>query len=207
MPGLVYQPPSKWDGNDYRFAGPNMLGKKVVADIEAVPKIPNKDGCVEVSYKRVRNASLCLGQPLPPYPDQKGMACPTFVRLWVSGVEPADTWLEIPAPYLGAGAPGAIEWAGYGRVLDRHEIWAGRLKPGAVVQVWSTAAALDAVRHGAIPTDWGHSVVFVSYERGPGGITGMLVSDHGWQDGKVVAPDFCPIWFGCNLPFQGFGPV
>jgi len=85
--------------------------------------------------------------------------------------------LDVPAEYRGTGPAGAFVYAGVGKFVSEADIWAGRLEPGAVLQVWGHRGDYDLMRAGRIKengkwrriTDsdgsfYGTSFVFVRYD-------------------------------------------
>lgn len=85
--------------------------------------------------------------------------------------------LDVELKYRGTGAAGALAYAGLGEFVPGADIWAGKLKPGAAVQVWGDKDAYDLLRAGEIEeggkkrriTDadanfYGTSFVFVRYD-------------------------------------------
>ncbi len=86
--------------------------------------------------------------------------------------------LDVEERFRGAGAAGAMVYAGMGEFISEADIWAGKLKPGAVIQGWWNRADYDLLRAGEITegkkkrrlkdTDIsliaGSSMVFVRYD-------------------------------------------
>jgi hypothetical protein len=85
--------------------------------------------------------------------------------------------LDVELKYRGTGAAGALAYARLGEFVPEADIWAGKLKPGAAVQVWGNKDAYDLLREGEIEeggkkrriTDadanfYGTSFVFVRYD-------------------------------------------
>jgi hypothetical protein len=84
---------------------------------------------------------------------------------------------DVDLEYRGTGAAGAVVYAGLATFVPEADIWAGKLRPGALIQVWGSTAAYDMLRQAEI-TDakgqkrritkddadyYGTSMVFVSY--------------------------------------------
>lgn len=167
----------------------NALGEQIVAEFRAAPQpLPGVD-CYRAAYDRVNSAvkKVCgAGASLPPLD-----AFQPFDRLWASktrtrDADPVASWRKLPAELRGKGAAGAMASIGMGALVDAAGIWAGKLRPGAVLQLWRRAGDFERVREGADPSgiDIGHSVLFLEYVESAGGIVGMKVADQGtrWGD-------------------------
>jgi hypothetical protein len=85
--------------------------------------------------------------------------------------------LDVPAEYRGTGPAGALVYAGLGEFVSESDIWAGKLQPGAVLQVWGSRDAYDLMRAGQKEENgkmrrindsdasfYGTSFVFVRYD-------------------------------------------
>ncbi len=57
---------------------------------------------------------------------------------------------EIEEQYRGTGAAGAMVYAGKATFVSEADIWAGALRPGALIQVWSDKAAYELMRIGYV---------------------------------------------------------
>jgi hypothetical protein len=80
--------------------------------------------------------------------------------------------------YRATGAAGALVYAGQGTFVPEADIWAGKLKPGAAMQVWGDKSAYELLVKGEFTTDkgktraitkddadfYGTSYVFLRYE-------------------------------------------
>jgi hypothetical protein len=121
--------------------------------------------------------------------------------LWGSrlGDPPRDEWLNLPVEFRGKGAAGAMAWARLGKLVESVDIWAGALKPGAVIQTWKVAGDYERVRDGLDPHNIGHSFIFLRYTRVGSGITGMRVADQGFISGRNVRKGEWGYWVGANI--------
>ncbi len=85
--------------------------------------------------------------------------------------------LDIEAQFRGTGAAGALVYSGLGTFVPESDIWDGKLKPGAVIQVWGSSRAYNLLRAGKIKRKgkkrrinsgdanfYGTSLVFVRYD-------------------------------------------
>jgi hypothetical protein len=88
-----------------------------------------------------------------------------------------DRMLDVDERYRGTGAAGALVYSGLGAFVSEDDIWAGKLAPGATLQVWRHKGAYDLLRKGEVTekgktrriTDsdanyFGTSYVFVRYD-------------------------------------------
>jgi hypothetical protein len=89
----------------------------------------------------------------------------------------AHRMLDVDEQYRGAGAAGALVYSGMGSFVSEGDIWAGRLKPGAPIQVWKHKGSYELLRKGEITKGgktrrlregdadfYGTSYVFVRYD-------------------------------------------
>jgi hypothetical protein len=85
--------------------------------------------------------------------------------------------LDVDEQYRGTGAAGALVYSGIGEFVPEADIWAGKLRPGAAIQVWWYKKDYDLLRKGEIEvgrkkrriTDadadfYGTAFVFVRYD-------------------------------------------
>ncbi len=85
--------------------------------------------------------------------------------------------LDIDLEYRGSGPAGALAYAGLGELVPEADIWAGKLEPGAVIQVWGSRKDYELLRAGEIgggvkkrrirdgdSSFYGTSFVFVRYD-------------------------------------------
>lgn len=155
------------------------------------------DRCYEVSYDLVAKATKQAGgRPLPTYRTSL-----MFCAIWGSHIDLAR-WREIPDVLRGRGAPGAM--VGDGRAVNMMEadlIWAGKLKPGAVIQVWRHFGEYIRVLNGNKPSvNSGHSFIFRHYtHHRDGAISGMKVTDNGYHGDNTVPRGAWGYWVGANL--------
>jgi len=116
--------------------------------------------------------------------------------------------LDVDVMYRGAGAAGALAYAGLGELLSEADIWAGKLKPGAAIQVWGSKKAYKLLRAGEIgkgknkrrirntdATFYGTSFVFVRYDSKTS--KRMLVRHYGSTEWKRKGS--YAVWIAANL--------
>ena len=181
----------------------NRLGERVVRNyLNAANKWPGGDCCV-VSYERVKVAARQVGDATP-LPE---INASIFCRLWMSSIEPKDTWLKISPPYRGKGGAGAMAWDGRGKLIDCDQIWAGELETGAVIQTWDTHEDFLGVQQGEKPKGEGHSFIFLRYVWDGKMPTGMKVADQGYHKDKTVTRGDWGYWIGCNIRCLGADPT
>lgn len=172
----------------------NRLGQQVVEGYNGTNNKRPQGRCYEVCYARVRNATLKSdGFTLPAF-----NADDPFVALFGSLIS-SKKWKDTPEEYRGMGAAGAMAWKGWGDLVTMHEIWAGKLKPGAVIQTWSDAADFDRVNKSEAPMSYGHSFIFMHYARKNNVIAGLVIADQGYQNGKPLAKGDYGYWVAANL--------
>lgn len=126
-----------------------------------------------------------------------------FHNLYVTATKTEPEWQNLPRKYRAKGNAGAVAIANFGEMLDTESIWKGKLRPGALVQVWRLGEDYERVRQGAEMTDfdpYGHSFIFLEYERNrKGEITGMKIADQGYQSYRPLVPRDYEVWWGVNL--------
>ena len=188
--------------------------KSPVADkiVENYLKSENKEPkghCLTVSktrfeqaYKEVHGHSLY--QDLP-----DSMATKSFTKkqvfnlLYSSASETHHGWRSLPEKYRGKGNAGAIAYAGMGTLVDSSGIWSGRLRPGALMQVWRFKEDYEQVVQGADVKKldpYGHSFIFISYVRDEkNAIIGLEIADQGFQSYRPLIPSDYEVWWGVNL--------
>jgi RHS repeat-associated protein len=122
-------------------------------------------------------------------------------------------WKNLPEEYRAKGMPGAMANAGLAKMVD--DVWSGDLKPGAVLQLWTSQGDYEGIRSGkgydtggnnwfneALGMeDFGHSAIFLGYTRNwfTGEINGMKIADQrGIQ--KISKNNWkYPVVFGANI--------
>ncbi len=62
----------------------------------------------------------------------------------------AGKMASVDQQYRGAGAAGALVYSGQGTFVPEADIWAGKLKAGAAIQVWAEKAAYDLLQVGEV---------------------------------------------------------
>ena len=126
-----------------------------------------------------------------------------FDYLYNSATSRAPKWRTLPRKYRGKGNAGALTMANFGDLVDKKGIWRGKLRPGALVQVWRLAEDFKKVRRGAKVSNfdpYGHSFVFLNYEiNEKGEIEGIKIADQGYQSYRSLVPRDYEVWWGVNL--------
>lgn len=126
-----------------------------------------------------------------------------FNNLFATATKADPEWRDLPREYRAKGNAGAVALAGLGQLIDTEGIWSGKLRPGALVQVWRLREDYEKVRHGAEVLDfdpYGHSFVFLGYELdAKGAIKGLKIADQGYQSYRPLVPQDYEVWWGVNL--------
>ena len=165
--------------------------------------------CLTVSKTRFEKAYKEVHGHLPyqDLPDSMATATYTskqvFNLLYVTASKPDKSWQSLPEKYRGKGNAGAITYAGMGTLVDSTGIWGGKLKPGALMQVWRYKEDYIEVVQGADVAKldpYGHSFIFISYVRDDKGvITGLRIADQGFQSYRPLVPRDYDVWWAVNL--------
>ncbi len=182
----------------------NRFGEKLVENYNKSNNKRPQGLCFEACYARVKEAGKSVGTVVPALNNTS-----TFGRLWGSYIAPKKTWLELPEEYRAKGAAGAMAWAGMGTLVDSDGIWRGDLTPGAVIQVWRSAADFDLVKEGNAVVDgsYGHSFFFLNYVKAGSSITGIVIADQGFQSGDPLSKGEYAYWVGANLTAAPAAPA
>ncbi len=126
-----------------------------------------------------------------------------FNNLYDTATKQKPEWQNLPRQYRAKGSAGAIAIAGLGELVDTEGIWNGKLRPGALVQVWRLRKDYKKVRNGVEILDfdpYGHSFVFLDYELNEKGvIQGMKIADQGYQSYRSLVLSDYEVWWGINL--------
>lgn len=186
------------------------LGKQL-ADYAAKDTSQSGEDCFQAAYNRLNHIYKQNAKKLPSNTDGSD-----FAFLWSSHCDNAVRWKKIDAKYRASGPPGSLVSKDLGELVNHDEIWAGNLKPGAIIQVWDikdanerpTGVRANGVKvfngiHKAekVPKYMGHVFIFLKYERDVGNkIIGMRIADQGsgW-DTDIVKPSTFGLWIGVNL--------
>jgi hypothetical protein len=125
--------------------------------------------CYKFTEKRMRTGHQHAEGEALTAPDER-----TFERIMATRT---DQMKSIEAPYRAAGAAGALVYAGLGDFVPEADIWAGKLRPGATLQVFKHKEAADLLRRagdkekdktwqrlGDAAFFYGTSYVFVRYD-------------------------------------------
>lgn len=187
----------------------SAVADKIVANyVNAENKEPGGN-CLAVSKRRFMNAYKAIyGHPvyddLPDYMATKYYSPrEVFDNLYVSASGVHRGWRTLPKKYRGKGNAGAIAYAGMGTLIDGDGIWGGKLRPGALVQVWRYNDDFREVVKGVKDKDfdpYGHSFVFIGYVRNEkNGIIGIRIADQGFQSYRPLLPRDYEVWWAVNL--------
>ena len=174
----------------------NRIGERVVQNYNQSTEKRPGGKCHRTCYAQVDEASRHTGGPALPkvdWDDKKSLTDP-FVILWSSYIANKKAWLALPQEYRGKGAAGALAYKGWGKLVEATDIWAGKLKPGAVVQGWVDAEDFTRVRNGDTPKGLGHSFIFLHYVKDGPAISGMVIADQGAQSGKPMKKGDFAYW-------------
>jgi hypothetical protein len=186
----------------------NRIGDRVVQNYNQSTKKRPGGKCHRTCYARVDEASRQTGGPALPkvdWDDKKALTDP-FVILWSSYIADKKAWLALPEEFRGKGAAGALAYKKWGTLVDANDIWAGKLKPGAVIQGWVDAADFTRVRDGDPPKGLGHSFIFLHYVKTGSSLSGMVIADQGAQSGKPLKKGDYGYWVGANMIVQATAP-
>jgi hypothetical protein len=195
--GVIFIPRFGESAKDYA----NRIGERVVENYNQSNNKDPQGKCHRACYARVQEASRQTGGPALPkvnWDDPKSLTDP-FVILWSSYLGAGAEWFKLPEQYRGKGAAGAIAYKGWGTLVEGVDIWAGKLKPGAVVQAWIRQSDYERVRDGKKPVEGGHSFIFLNYVRKGTTITGMMIADQGYQSGTPLDKSQYGYWVGANV--------
>jgi len=191
-------------------ADPLPLGQQLASYSE---KDTTQEGklCYNAVYNRLKHVFDKNKKTLPELGAEEGLS--KFSLLWRSSVEKADAWKKLDKTYKACGPPGAMVDAGLATLVDHKAIWEGKLKPGAVVQVWNSkpgrqkeggVSVYNSLLAGKVVKEsefFGQAFIFLRYVRDKEGkITGMRIADQGtgWDKIDVVETTF-GLWIGANL--------
>lgn len=151
-----------------RLAG---LGE-AMAGIEEVTWPKSETTCTVASEERIkRGYKLATGRTFE-LPEDKNASDFNVILQSING-----RLLDVPEEYRGTGAAGALVYAGMGKFVSESDIWAGKLEPGAAIQVWGNRKDFDLMHAGRIKENgkWrrindsdasfsGTSFVFIRYD-------------------------------------------
>ena len=200
------------------FATPNYLEiKSAVADkiVENYENSKNKEPgghCLAVSKRRFEKAyEDVLGHKV--YKDLPNSMATTyytprevFDHLYDSASGTHNGWRSLPKEYRGKGSAGAIAYAGMGTLVDWFGIWNGKLRPGAMMQVWRLRKDYEEVIRGVSNKNFdplGHSFIFIGYDRNEKNeIIGIRIADQGFQSYRSLVPSDYEVWWAVNLTIQ-----
>jgi hypothetical protein len=195
------------DSNSVGSSSP-VAAKIVENYLNSKNKEPNGH-CLDVSRGRFERAYKEVYGHLPykDLPDSMGSKLYTpkqvFHLLYVSASDENEGWRSLPEAYRGKGNAGAIAYAGMGDLVDKSGIWSGKLRPGALVQVWRFKEDYEKVARGTNVKKldpYGHSFIFIGYVRNEKNeITGLIIADQGFQSYRPLEPNDYQVWWAVNL--------
>ena len=173
---------------------------------EYAAKDVSDDGkdCHVVAYNRLKHIFDKNKKTLPKYDGSN-----TFTKLWVTNFAASD-WKKLTSTYRACGPPGALANEGLATLVTDKQIWEGKLEVGALVQVWGLNKNVDkgaeifknlhAGKEGHPDKYYGHSFIFLKYEKKDGKIVGMRIADQAtkWEPIVVTNKTF-GIFIGGNL--------
>lgn len=176
---------------------------EAIAGIRKVRWEDSENVCTTATAERIRRGyKLATGKSLE-LSEDKTMSDYNAILQSSTG-----RMLDVDLRYRGAGAAGALAYAGLGELLSETDIWDGKLKPGAAVQVWGNKKAYRLLRAGEIGKGknkrrinnmdanfYGTSFVFVRYDSKTN--KRMLVRHYGstqWKSKGSFA-----VWVAANL--------
>ncbi len=181
---------------------------EAVAGIQSVQWKRSKDTCTIASEERInRGHELATGKKFQLAKDKSQK---TF-NIILQSIE--GRMGDIDEVYRGAGAAGAMVYAGLATYVPEADIWTGGLRPGAPMQVWGHKDAYNLLRKGVVeykvkgvtktrpikPNDanfYGTSFVFVRYDN-PKNPTQMLVRH--FDTPEWVSKTSYKVWVAANL--------
>ena len=145
---------------------------EAMAGIEDVIWPKSENTCTTASEERIkRGYKLATGKAFE-LPEDKSASEFNVILQSIN-----SRLLDVPAEYRGTGPAGALVYAGLGEFVSESDIWAGKLEPGAVLQVWGSRDAYDLMRAGQKEENgkmrrindsdasfYGTSFVFVRYD-------------------------------------------
>lgn len=172
-----------------RLAG---LGE-AMAGIAEVTWPKSENTCTVASEERIkRGYKLATGRTFE-LPEDKNASDFNVILQSIN-----DRLLDMPEQYRGTGAAGALVYAGLGKFVSESDIWAGKLEPGAAIQVWGNRKDFDLMRAGRIKENgkwrrindsdasfFGTSFIFIRYDTDTN--DRMLVRHFGGSEWKSKA--------------------
>ena len=196
------------DTSEISFS-PSPVAQKIIENyLNSEIKMPGGH-CLTVSKTRFEKAyrEVHGRSPYKDLPDSMATASFTpeqvFNMLYASASQPNKRWRSLPERYRGKGNVGAIVHAGMGTLVDSLGIWNGRLRPGALMQVWRLQEDYELVVEGVDVKKldpYGHSFIFVDYVRDSvNTIVGITIADQGYQSYRPLIPSDYQVWWGVNL--------
>jgi hypothetical protein len=163
------------------------------------------EACRKLATNTIRTVRLSrsLTEPDYPFPNVRRTNFQPwiFASLWSSSVG-SRYWRRFDEQYRGAGAPGALRYAGLAKdnpyiqstPLDiRRRQWPSNLKKGAFLQLWRNESTYQSVKNGN--RGFGHSCVFKRY-LSPATIE---VADQMYPANRLKCGEYFSYLIGTNL--------
>lgn len=179
---------------------------EAIAGIQDVRWAKSEKTCTMATRERiVRGHKLATGKTFELTEDRSVQTFDVILQSMESRMA------DIDQEYRGAGAAGALVYAGLATFVNEADIWAGDLRPGAAMQVWGHRNAYDLLQAGEIKDArtgksrritrkdanfYGTSFVFVRYDD-PAKPTRMLVRHFGFDEWKD--PSDYEVWIAANV--------
>jgi hypothetical protein len=179
---------------------------EAMAGIENVKWAKSETVCSQASEERMkRGAKLASGKKFE-LPDDRDASDYNAILHSIP-----SKMLDIDVSYRGTGAAGALVYAGLGQFVSQADMEAGKLKPGAALQLWYNTAAFDLLQAGEIAEEGktrrinngdfglvdGTSMVFVRYvSEGGNDYNTIEVRHFGRTETKSLSHGF---WIAANV--------
>lgn len=127
--------PTTWS----RLAG---LGEGMAS----IPVVQNTEGlCYMATQRRIEGGTRrATGKSFKLPKGAKSKHFDTIIAVRAGKMRSVDK------QYRGAGAAGALVYSGQGTFVPEADIWAGKLKAGAAIQVWAEKTAYDLLQEGEV---------------------------------------------------------
>jgi hypothetical protein len=176
---------------------------EAMAGIEKVIWPQSEKACTVAAVERIkRGHALAKGKAFELPEDKTISVFNTIAQTFT------ERMLDLDPQYRGTGPAGALVYAGMGQFVSEADIWAGKLKPGAALQVWGSRKDYDLLRVGEVnegkkkrrirdsdASFYGTAFVFVRYDTNTN--QRMLVRHFGsaeWKDKSMFQ-----VWVAANL--------
>lgn len=165
---------------------------EAVASLEKVIWPESEDTCTLAARERMfRGYRMATGETVE-IPEDKSEK----VASWILHSR-SEHMKELPVEYRAAGSAGLAVYLGLGEFVPESDIWKGKLKPGAVLQVWGSRKNYDLMRAGTTSGEefYGTNFVFVRYDTE--NEERMLTRHMGRNEWK--SKDDYEVWIAANM--------